>query len=79
VALFAAVHMSLPGTFETSTDVRYTAAFGGKADSASDCQTIAIYEYTPLGIQRHARAPTHKRARRGPGRIQTSEPLLAAS
>jgi hypothetical protein len=25
-------HMSLIGTFETSTDVRYLAAFGGKAD-----------------------------------------------
>jgi hypothetical protein len=24
-------HMSLIGTFETSTDVRYLAAFGGKA------------------------------------------------
>ena len=25
-------HMSLIGTFETSTDVRYLAAFGGEAD-----------------------------------------------
>jgi len=41
-------HMSLIGTFETSTDVRYLAAFGGaKRTSASDCRTIAIYEYTP--------------------------------
>jgi hypothetical protein len=34
--LFAAVHMSPPGTFETSTDVRYTAAFGGNADIRHD-------------------------------------------
>ena len=33
VAAFAALHMSLPGTFETSTDVRYSAAFGGNPDS----------------------------------------------
>ena len=32
------------GTFETAADVRYLAAFGGKAD----CRTIAIYEYAPL-------------------------------
>jgi Zn-dependent M32 family carboxypeptidase len=30
---FAAVHESGYGTFETSTDVRYTAAFGGNADN----------------------------------------------
>jgi hypothetical protein len=35
------------GTFEKTTDVRYTAAFGAMRTSASDCQTIAIYEYTP--------------------------------
>jgi hypothetical protein len=29
---FAAVHESVVGTFETSADVRYAAAFGGKAD-----------------------------------------------
>jgi hypothetical protein len=29
---FAALHMSLSGTFATSTDVRYAAAFGGKAE-----------------------------------------------
>jgi hypothetical protein len=46
--LFAAMHMSRVGsTYETSTDVRYTAAFGGKADISQRCQTIAIYEYTP--------------------------------
>ena len=28
--------MSAAGTFETSTDVRYTAAFGGKPDIAAD-------------------------------------------
>jgi hypothetical protein len=27
-----AVHESVHGTFETSTDVRYAAAFGGNAD-----------------------------------------------
>ena len=29
---FAALHMSARGTFETSTDVRYAAAFGGTPD-----------------------------------------------
>jgi hypothetical protein len=38
--------MSHIGTFETSTDVRYTAAFGGNADTANDYRTITIYEYT---------------------------------
>jgi hypothetical protein len=32
VVLFAAVHMSLPGKFETSTGVSYTAAFKGNPD-----------------------------------------------
>jgi hypothetical protein len=30
--MFAALHESGYGTCETSTDVRYMAAFGGKAD-----------------------------------------------
>ena len=34
-------------TKETSTDVRYMAAFWVTRISASDCRTIAIYEYTP--------------------------------
>jgi hypothetical protein len=33
------------GTFETSTDVRYTAAFGDNAD-ISQRLPVAIYEYT---------------------------------
>jgi hypothetical protein len=32
--LFAAAHESPIGTFETSADVRYAAAFGGKADNS---------------------------------------------
>jgi hypothetical protein len=32
VVLFTAVHTSLPGTFETSTDVRATAALGSNPD-----------------------------------------------
>ena len=35
------------GTFETSTDVSYMTAFGGKADITQRLRTIAIYEYTP--------------------------------
>jgi hypothetical protein len=36
VVLFAAVHMSLPGTKRTYRDVCYLSAFGGKADISSD-------------------------------------------
>src|SRR5713226_1688494 len=35
------------GTSQTYQDVRYLAAFGGKADTAGDGRTIGIYEYTP--------------------------------
>jgi Zn-dependent M32 family carboxypeptidase len=45
--MFAAVHESGHGTFETSTDVRYKAAFVGNADITNDCRTITVYEYTP--------------------------------
>jgi hypothetical protein len=38
--------MSLPGTFETSTDVPTAAAFGAKGTSAGDRRTTPIYEYT---------------------------------
>jgi len=39
--------MSTPGTFETFTDARSTAAFGGNADISRRLPDIAIYEYTP--------------------------------
>jgi len=38
---------STHGTFETSTDVRFSAAVRCKADISVDCRTITIYEYTP--------------------------------
>ena len=38
--------MTAPGTSETSTDVRYMAAFGGKADISQRYRTIQFYEYT---------------------------------
>src|SRR5262249_36978495 len=39
--------MSANGTKQTSRDVCYLSAFGGKADISSDCLPITIYEYTP--------------------------------
>ena len=40
--------MSPPGTFETSTDVRYTAAFGGNADISQRLPTAASYAKRPV-------------------------------
>jgi len=39
--------MSPIGTFETSTDVRYLAAFGGKADISQRLPNSRDFEYTP--------------------------------
>jgi hypothetical protein len=45
--------MSPVGTFKTSTDVRYTAAFGGNADISQRLpDNRGFYEYTAYGGRR---------------------------
>ena len=60
--------MSLAGTSLTYQDVRYLAAFGGKADTAGDGRAIAIDEHAPRPREkkRGAAAP------RSPSRLATS-------
>src|SRR6266700_921215 len=60
--------MSLAGTSLTYQDVRYLAAFGGKADTAGDARTMAIYAYTPWRARkkkRGAEAPRSSPRRNG--------------
>jgi hypothetical protein len=45
---FIAPHESAVDTFETSTDVPYTAAFRGHADISQRLPDNRDYEYTPL-------------------------------
>src|SRR5947209_8713133 len=62
--LFVALHESVIGTSRTYQDVRYLAALGGKADTAGDARTMAIYAYTPWRAREKNGAP--KRPARHP-------------
>ena len=62
--------MSPPGTFETSTDVRYTAAFGGKATAGGLPLQISLWRGAFLATRFPARAP---------GNPEAGEPASAAS